>query len=179
MCNDSLPGIALLLEHPLPDGQSDLLDTLQLSRVTAADSDHFDYLLKHTSRGWLLQQTGKRAPGPVRVDFASAAASYRRNRGGGELIVKAVAGIKQQLPNVLDVTAGLGADSFVLASRGYGVTMIERSPVVALLLSDGLRRAGELDDEELRGIVGRMHLQSGDSLDYLRQLSAGPSGSRY
>ena len=172
MSNDSLSGIALLLEHPLPHGQSDLLDTLQLPRVTTVDSDNFDYLLKHTSGGWLLQQTGKRAPGPVRVDFASAGANYRRNSGGGELIVKAVAGIKQQLPTVLDVTAGLGADSFVLASRGYPVTMIERSPVVALLLSDGLRRAGELDDEELRDIVERMHLHSGDSLDYLRQLAA-------
>jgi 16S rRNA (guanine1516-N2)-methyltransferase len=158
------------LELPVPPHQTSLLCTLNLPSVASSEDINFDYLLKHTEKGWQLQQTGKRAPGPVNVDFASAAASYRRNKGGGELIVKAVAGNKQQLPSILDTTAGLGGDSFVLASRGYPVMLMERSLIVALLLSDGLSRGLESEDEVLRAIIGRMCFRHGDSLDYLRQL---------
>lgn len=163
--------IALLLEHPVPPSQTPLLTALNLPLLAPGEDNDFNYLLKHTMTGWQLQQTGKRAPGPVSVDFSSAAASYRRNKGGGELIVKAVAGNKKQLPTVLDTTAGLGGDSFVLASRGYPVTMMERSPIVALLLSDGLSRGAESEDESLRIIIERMRFQQGDSLEYLRQLN--------
>lgn len=162
--------IGMCLELPVPPHQSSLLGVLNLPAVASGEDNNFDYLLKHTAKGWQLQQTGKRAPGPVTVDFASAAASYRRNKGGGELIVKAVAGNKKQWPRILDTTAGLGGDSFVLASRGYPVILMERSPIVALLLSDGLSRGLESEDEALRAIIGRMCFRRGDSLDYLRQL---------
>jgi 16S rRNA (guanine1516-N2)-methyltransferase len=163
--------IALLVEHPVPPHQASLLTALNLPSLAPGQENNVDYLLKHTVKGWQLQQTGKRAPGPVSVDFSSAGASYRRNKGGGELIVKAVAGNKKQLPKVLDTTAGLGGDSFVLASRGYPVMLMERSPIVALLLSDGLSRGQDSEDEDLRAIIGRMCFRQGDSLDYLRQLN--------
>lgn len=44
-------------------------------------------------------------------------------------------------PTVLDATAGLGGDAFVLASLGCQLTMFERSPIMAALLEDGLKRA--------------------------------------
>nr|VUD25346.1 methyltransferase [Salmonella sp. NCTC 7297] len=61
-------------------------------------------------------------------------------------MAKAV-GIKgDYLPDVVDATAGLGRDAFVLASVGCRVRMLERNPVVAALLDDGLtprlRRCG-------------------------------------
>ncbi len=47
-------------------------------------------------------------------------------------------GIKgDYLPDVVDATAGLGRDAFVLASVGCRVRMLERNPVVAALLDDG------------------------------------------
>ena len=49
----------------------------------------------------------------VIVDFASGAAQYRRTKGGGELIAKAVNHTAK--PSVWDATAGLGRDSFVHA----------------------------------------------------------------
>ena len=48
---------------------------------------------------------------------------------------------------MLDATAGLGRDGFVLASLGCKVILHERHPVVAALLYDGLQRA--YDDIEI------------------------------
>ncbi|WP_088329673.1 class I SAM-dependent methyltransferase [Lacimicrobium sp. SS2-24] len=81
--------------------------------------------------------------GVVRVDFAAGAMNWRRHHGGGksEAVAKAV-GIKgAKRPSVLDATAGLGRDAFVLASLGCHLTLLERSAVVAALLEDGLNRA--------------------------------------
>nr|WP_236261807.1 class I SAM-dependent methyltransferase [Pantoea sp. Aalb] len=78
----------------------------------------------------------------VFVDFVSGSLDYRRRFGGGrsEALAKAV-GIKgNYFPSVLDVTAGLGRDSFLLASLGCRVHMLERHPVIAALLYDGLER---------------------------------------
>ncbi|WP_183061661.1 class I SAM-dependent methyltransferase, partial [Salmonella enterica] len=80
--------------------------------------------------------------GGIFVDFVGGAMAHRRKFGGGrgEAVAKAV-GIKgDYLPDVVDATAGLGRDAFVLASVGCRVRMLERNPVVAALLDDGLTR---------------------------------------
>ena len=41
-------------------------------------------------------------------------------------------------PTLLDATAGLGRDAFVLAELGCTLTLIERQPLIAALLEDGL-----------------------------------------
>lgn len=77
------------------------------------------------------------------VDFTSDELVYRCHFGGGrnEAIAKAV-GIKSNvLPTVIDATAGLGRDAFILTSLGCQVTLFERHPVVCALLEDGLMRA--------------------------------------
>lgn len=83
--------------------------------------------------------------GGIFVDFVGGTMAHRRRFGGGrgEAVAKAV-GIKgDYLPDVVDATAGLGRDAFVLASVGCRVRMLERNPVVAALLDDGLRRGYE------------------------------------
>ncbi len=79
----------------------------------------------------------------LQIDFLSGAVNHRRQFGGGrgQLIAKAV-GVKsgQQL-SVLDVTAGLGRDAFVLATLGCDVTLCERSQEIHDLLQDAIRRA--------------------------------------
>ena len=63
-------------------------------------------------------------------------------------------------------TAGLGRDAFVLAGLGCKVIMVERHPVVAALLEDGLRRA--YDDSEIgEWMRERMSLFHGSSIDKL------------
>lgn len=106
----------------------------------------------------------------ISVDFISGAVAHRRKFGGGrgQSIAKAV-GLKNGVtPTVVDGTAGLGRDAFVLASLGCHVTMIERHPIVGALLEDGLRRA--YDDAEIGGwMQERMSLLPGSSLTALEQ----------
>ncbi len=118
--------------------------------------------------GLQIQQLGPQAPGPVRVDFVEGQAAHRRQFGGGngQMIAKAV-GIAQGIrPQVLDATAGLGKDAFVLASLGCQMTLIERQPLIAALLEDGLARARA--DEEVGPIVGRMRLLTGNAIERMR-----------
>lgn len=127
-------------------------------------------LLYSDDLGLCLQLTGKGAPGPVRAEFVSGKAGYRREHGGGtgQLIAKAVGLQKtRQSLHVLDATAGLGQDAFVLASLGCRVTLFERSPVVHAILADGLARASI--NEQCADITSRMKLEEGDSLHWLQR----------
>ena len=109
-----------------------------------------------------LKQLDEPKVGEVLVDFASDALTFRRLHGGGkkEAIAKAV-GLKGQTGlKVLDATAGLGRDAFVLASLGCQMQLIERSPAVAALLADGLQRAA-LHPELGSWLSQRMQLHHG------------------
>ena len=120
-----------------------------------------------------LVQTGKGAPGPVYVDFVHGAQAHRRRFGGGrgQTIARAVGLKGGSNPRVLDATGGLGRDAFVLASLGCEVTLLERSPMVAALLADGLARAAQ--DRELADWIGqRMRLIHADALEWMDQLAA-------
>ena len=105
-----------------------------------------------------LKKTDEPKLGTIAVNFLSGAMAHRRQFGGGrgEAIAKAVGVKGNYLPTVVDATAGLGRDAFVLASIGCQVTMFERHPVVAALLADGLDRAyqdptiGQLLQKQLR-----------------------------
>ncbi|MGA5657189.1 16S rRNA (guanine(1516)-N(2))-methyltransferase RsmJ [Rahnella contaminans] len=113
--------------------------------------------------------------GAIFVDFAGGTMAHRRKFGGGrgEAVAKAV-GIKgNYLPDVVDATAGLGRDAFVLASLGCKVRMLERNPVVAALLDDGLAR-GYRDAEIGPWLRERMTLLHASSLTALSELSPKP-----
>lgn len=103
--------------------------------------------------------------GAICVDFVDGATAHRRKFGGGrgQDIAKAV-GLKHGFtPNVLDATAGLGRDAFVLATLGCNVTMMERMPIVAALLEDGLERAKL--SSEVNDIAERMSLIHASSIE--------------
>lgn len=138
------------------------------SRLGLALEGETDFALQLGDDGLQLVELGDKAPGPVRVDFVEGAAAHRRQFGGGsgQMIAKAVgvqAGIR---PRILDATAGLGRDAFVLASLGCDMTLIERQPLVAALLEDGLQRA--LRDLEVAPIVARMRLLNGNAIELMR-----------
>jgi 16S rRNA (guanine1516-N2)-methyltransferase len=103
---------------------------------------------------------------PVEVDFASPASLYRKQHGGGrkEPIVKAIGLKGNEGWHVVDATPGLGRDAFVLVSVGCKVTMIERSPIVAALLEDRIRRLA-LSFPEL---AAKMSLQHGNSAEVMQ-----------
>lgn len=112
-------------------------------KLVPKNTHDYPVLLGITGSRLELQQTGIKAPGPVYVDFLKGTLAHRRLFGGGrsQLIARAV-GLKSHTNlTVLDLTAGLGRDAFVLANLGCDVTMLERHPVIAALLKDGLKRA--------------------------------------
>ena len=82
-----------------------------------------------------------------------------------EMLVR-VAKSKEEGKKAIDMTAGMGEDSLLLAAAGYEVTMYEQNPVVATLLKDALRRAKK--HPVLCDIVGRMQLVEGNSIELLK-----------
>lgn len=146
---------------------------LTADQVTGKGLQHIqcEQLLICSAQGRRLQQTGRKAPGPVLADFVTGAVAHRRKFGGGkgQMIAKAV-GIKGSVrPTVADVTAGLGRDSFVLATLGCEMQMVERSPIVHALLEAGLEQARQ--DPEVDDIAARMQLHFGNSIDWLKQVA--------
>jgi len=112
-----------------------------------------------------LQKLDEPKLGAISVDFVDGASAHRRKFGGGrgQDIAKAV-GLKHGFtPHVLDATAGLGRDAFVLASLGCNVTLMERMPVVAALLDNGIERA-QLSNE-IGDIANNMQLIHASSID--------------
>ena len=104
-------------------------------------------------------------PGPVSADFGNAAMRHRRRSGQNELLGRAVGVSASRQPPILDATAGLGRDSFVLADMGCGVTLCEREPVIAALLQWGLAAAAASEDAWLARVARRMALRTGDARD--------------
>jgi 16S rRNA (guanine1516-N2)-methyltransferase len=101
-----------------------------------------EFILEHAQGRLQLRDTREGAPGPLYVDFASAGAARRRDAGRRLPLARAV-GVKGDVrPSVLDATAGLGRDAYALHALGCHVTAVERSPLIAALLRDGLARAG-------------------------------------
>lgn len=104
----------------------------------------------------------------LKVDFVGGSVGHRLQFGGGrgQALPKAIGMKGQNNPHVVDATAGLGRDGFLLASLGARVTLIERSPKMHSLLTDGMAHARDAS-EELAQIIERMTLLSGDAKDLL------------
>lgn len=103
---------------------------------------------------------------PLSVDFAQPDFLRRLQQAGksSELVARAVRagdGVR-----VLDCTAGLGRDGFLLAWLGCDVTMLERSGTLYEMLRDGLRRARK--DSRLYDAAARIHLVNIEAVGWLR-----------
>lgn len=144
------------------------------TRLGLAEEGEAEFALQLGDAGLQLVDLGPDAPGPVRVDFVEGASAHRRLFGGGsgQMIAKAV-GIQPGVrPRILDATAGLGRDAFVLASLGCALTLIERQPLVAALLEDGLERAAR--DPEVAPIVAQMQLLTGNAVELMQAWAGEP-----
>lgn len=106
---------------------------------------------------------GQLMPGPVTVDFGSAAMRHRRRAGQNELLGRAVGVSGRPGLEVLDATAGLGRDGFILADMGCVVTLCERQPVIAAMLGRAMQLALASGDAWLEQVVARMRLYAGDA----------------
>lgn len=106
------------------------------------------------------------------LDFIGGAVGYRRKFGGGrgQALPKALGFRPGITPTIVDATAGLGRDAFLLASLGAEVTLIERNDAVHALLAAALERAAA-ENTDLAAIVARMTLIAGDARDILPRLN--------
>ena len=91
-------------------------------------------------------------------------------KGRGQNLAKAVGMKFNKNRNIIDATAGLGYDSFILASLGAKVTLIERSQKMHEILQNGIDE-GISFGGEIEKIINRMELLFGDSKDILPKLT--------
>ena len=105
------------------------------------------------------------------VDFVGGAVGhrFRSNEGRGQALAKAAGLVRGATPEIVDATAGLGRDAFLLASLGAKVTLIERSEKMHALLAEGLERAAA-EGGRYAETVARMTLLFGDSCALLPEL---------
>ena len=114
----------------------------------------------------------KKVEAELKIDFVTGAVGHRLRFGGGrgQDLAKAMGLRAGKTPMIVDATAGLGRDSFLLASLGAQVILIERSEKMHALLVEGMNRA-ENEGGEFREIIGRMSLMKGDAKDLIPELS--------
>jgi len=117
----------------------------------------------------MTRKTTSSSADPLVCDFTGGTVLHRFKYGGGrgQSLPKAVGG---KTPKVVDATAGLGRDAFLLASLGAEVTLIERSLEMFNLLNDGISRARDAGGD-VAEVIARMTLIHGDAKDLLPDLS--------
>ena len=106
----------------------------------------------------------------ISIDFLNGPLAHRQQFGGGrgQAIAKAM-GLKSGItPVILDTTAGLAGDAFVLASLGCPITLIERSPIIFALIEDAVERAS-LSEKFQRIIEQGFNTISADASDFITQ----------
>lgn len=124
-----------------------------------------DYTLVRTDTHLELKSTNAKLT-PVYVDFLSPTLTRRCTKGSAKEAIARAVGIKGNYrPSVLDATTGLGKDAFVLASLDCQVHCLERSPVIAALLRDGLERLFKQDP----ALQHSLTLTEIDAMDYLNR----------
>ena len=109
----------------------------------------------------------------LKCDFLQGAVNHRLRFGGGrgQHLPKAVGMKGGQSPTIIDATAGLGRDAFLLASLGSQVTLIERSDIIHELLAAGMDAACRAGGQH-KDIMDRMTLIHGDSITLLPHMQA-------
>ena len=108
----------------------------------------------------------------LKCSFIEGAILHRLKygKGRGQNLAKAVGMKSNKNRTIVDATAGLGYDSFILASLGANVTLIERSEKIHKLLQEGINEAKEYGGH-ISSIVSRMDLIFGDSKIIIPKLS--------
>ena len=174
------PELSLLIQPGYEKRGAEVATRLGISTTLAADNTHSKHYLTYDDTGLsLLSQIALngRSPASVRCEFVSGQLRHRRFFGGGigQTLSRANGISANFKPLIADLTAGLGADGFVLASLGAQVVLVERHPAVAELLRDGLLRLRlhleQHEDASLQAIHSRLALQHLDGKNWLQGLT--------
>ncbi len=157
-------------EPALRAAADDLAARLSVPRLEPAQVGCAAALLVVTPRGLELRDPSQPRVLGVRPDFLSPRMRRRASvRAGRQPLLRAV-GFRGQPLEVIDATAGLARDAFVMAAAGCRVTAVERNPVIAAMLRDALRRAGE-DPAVGSWLRPRLCLVEGDARELIAALA--------
>lgn len=96
---------------------------------------------------------------PIYVDFVEY------NKNSNELIKACGINNKNRI-NVLDCTAGLCKDSYILANNNCNIVAIEKNKIVCSLLWDGFCRGYK--DDNIKNILNNITLVNDDSVNFLK-----------
>lgn len=137
---------------------------LNLDLPLSKQVEHYDFLLTYKNN--ILQLLdAKNKFTPFYIDFANAELQQRcKNLNSNDELIAKACGVKRHvLPTILDATAGLGRDAYILASLGCQITLLERHPIVFALLQDAMHRTSIFTE------IQRMHLIKQDAIAYCQQ----------
>ena len=168
-------GVTTTLSDPTEARQ--LAQELNLNFIENRKSEaifDYDYILVLTPDYLGLQETRDKKWHPFYIDFLAGKMRYRAKEAsrGNELIAHAI-GMKQDSSSlIVDATAGLGRDSFILATLGFRLVMLEKSPILYHLLQNALQRARLQND--IKPIIGRLDLRHADALTWIKQTDLQP-----
>ncbi len=173
--------VALRLDHGASSYEVDHINQLseQLNLPIVKDDESaadFLFFLMYSNERLSLKDLSQPKIKPICVDFVHGKVDHRRRFGGGQgqMIAKAVGVSGRFHPHVLDTTAGLGGDGFVLACLNCQLTLLERNPIVHALLNDGLERARHCDQTDIQAIIENMQLLPIDAIEHLQALKSHP-----
>ena len=119
---------------------------------------------------------------PTFVDFCPPLSSnlgkrVGGQRQGGEMLLKAIAPAKYMNEKggaiVYDLTAGFGQDSMILAAgKTAKVHIVERDPIVSLLLKDAMRRlhliTENVEEDRCHTLNNKLVLHEGDAVEFCK-----------
>jgi 16S rRNA (guanine1516-N2)-methyltransferase len=113
----------------------------------------------------------------ISIDFLKGTLAHRQQFGGGrgQAIAKAIGMRSGVTPSVLDTTAGMAGDAFILATLGCNITLLERSPIIFALIEDAVQRAS-LNDSFAAILEQGFTIANREANEYIReQVEAGTS----
>lgn len=128
------------------------------------------FTLVHVGDRLTLQRPDDPKFTPFYIDFLGGKLRYRGEQAGlkREMLARALGKKPKDEPRIVDATAGLGRDSFILACLGFNVILLERSAILHALLQDAMLHAQA--DPEIAPVIARMTLVHADAVTWLPQL---------
>lgn len=96
----------------------------------------------------------------------------RRAQQSNQLLLKACQNKQRNIHSILDLTAGWGVDSFVLANHGHQVHMIEQNPLLWAIVARSMTVLQDNSPE----LAARLSSQLSDAAGYLQSI---PSEKSY
>ena len=156
----------IVYKNQEPDSKEELLHArtnlslIPYSEITKRRSDGYLYFSKGVLK---FQLVSVPAMNSLFVSFEHLERRVKDSLFQQNLI-KAVGIGRGRRPSILDGTAGLGSDAFLMASTGTSVSLVERNPIIYELLNDGLKRY-KLNGSKESEISTKMHIEKRDFLE--------------